>query len=276
MFNRALKAYSIIRKRHVPTSRLAALCLVLLISVSSCRSYKDLTYFRDVEGRETIADANRPAPVHKIQEKDNLYVSIISTNAEMNKIYNPSSAGAPESVINRYEGVAGQFINGYEVDQVGNITLPVIGKIRVLGQTFKESEQTIAKTAKTFLKEVTVKVRLLNYRVTINGEVKDPGVYYNYNYDLTLLDAISMANGVTDFAQLSNILIIRPETNGKEVFEINLNSKSAILSDGYYLQPNDVVIVQPSKGKNQQLNIPQYSLILTSVSVVLLLLNYLK
>lgn len=223
-----------------------------------------------------ITDATRPAPVHKIQEKDNLYVSIISTNAEMNKIYNPANAGAPESIINRYEGVAGQFINGYEVDREGNITLPIIGKINVLGQTFRESEQTVERKAKSFLKEVTVKVRLLNYRVTINGEVKNPGVYYNYNYDFTVLDAISMANGVTDFAQINNVMIIRPTENGKEVFKINLNSKSSLLSDGYYLQPNDVVIVQPSRGKNQQLNIPQYSLILTSLSVVLLLLNYLK
>jgi polysaccharide export outer membrane protein len=276
MFEKCLHAYPFLRETGLPILKLAAYSLILVLSTASCRSYKDLTYFRDVQGRETIADADRPAPIHRIQEKDNLYVSIISTNVDMNKIYNPSSAGAPESIINRYEGVAGQFINGYEVDRDGNITLPVIGKIMVLGQTFRESEQTIAKRAKSFLKEVTVKVRLLNYRVTINGEVRNPGVYYNYNYDFTVLDAISMANGVTDFAQLSNILIIRPEANGKEVFEINLNSKSAILSDGYYLQPNDVVIVQPSRGKNQQLNIPQYSLILTSVSVVLLLLNYLK
>jgi polysaccharide export outer membrane protein len=275
MFKGIISAYSFDLKSYFTFSfRLSALCLVLLIS--SCRSYKDLTYFRDIQERETITDATRPAPVHRIQEKDNLYVSIISTNAEMNKIYNPSNAGSPEAINNRYEGVAGQFINGYEVDKEGNITLPIIGKIKVLGQTFEESEQTIANNSKKFLKEVTVKVRLLNYRVTINGEVKNPGVYYNYNYDFTVLDAISMANGVTDFAQINNILIIRPVQEGKEVFRINLNSKSAILSDGYYLQPNDIVIVQPSKGKNQQLNLPQYSLILTSVSVVLLLLNYLK
>ena len=118
MFNRPSTANSAVSNSGFVTSfKLAALCLVLLLS--SCRSYKELTYFRDIQGRETIEDAARPFPEYTIQEKDNLYVSIISTNADMNKIYNPSNAGASEAVNNRYEGVAGQFINGYEVDKEG-------------------------------------------------------------------------------------------------------------------------------------------------------------
>lgn len=250
--------------------------LTAFMLLSSCRSNKDLTYLRDVKGKETLLPLSQSAPVYRIQAKDNLYVSVISSNLEMNKLYNPAQAGIPNAINNQYDGAAGQFINGYEVDAEGNVALPLMGKLNVQGKTIAEAEKSIQVIAQKYLKEVSVKVRLLNYRVTVTGEVKNPGVYYNYDYDFTVLDAISMANGTTDYAELDEVMVLRATPNGTQTYNINLNSKSALQSDAFYMQPNDVLIVQPAANKNLQLRVPLVSIILTSVSSVLLLLNYLK
>jgi len=261
-----------------------SILLLLLFIFSSCRSHKELMYLGDVKGQENpsgnsqenLAGLPKVLPVYRVKIKDNLFVSIISPNPELNKVYNPTEVGTNVSVSNQFENLAGQFINGYEVDMQGNITLPIIGKVALAGKTIAESQSEIEAKAKTYLKDVTVKVKLLNFRVTVLGEVKNPGMYYNYNYSFSALDAIGMANGNTDYASLKNVLVVRPTTAGSQTFTINFNNKSALSSDGYYLQPNDVVFIQPAKNKFVQPRVSAATLVLSSISSVLLLLNYIN
>src|SRR5699024_9566340 len=126
----------------------------------------------------------------------------------------------------------------------------LLGKVYVLGKTLAEAESLIQAKAETLLKEVTAKVRLLNYKITVMGEVEKPGVYFNYNSEITIFDAISMANGITNYAKLEKVQVLRATSEGNLTFDINLNSKQALMSEAYFLQPNDVVFVQPAKFKN--------------------------
>lgn len=252
--------------------------LLLLLVFSSCRSSKDLTYIEDVKGEQNLKSLTQTGPTYKIKKKDNLFVSILSSNPEMNKLYNPAFSNSSSGTIpnQMYDELTGQYIYGYEVDQEGNIILPLIGKIRVDGRTIAEAEEVIQGKAEELLKEVTVKVRLLNYKITVMGEVENPGVYYNYNSEVTIFDAISMANGITNYAKIEKVQVLRPSSEGNLTFEVNLNSKSALMSEAYFLQPNDVVFVQPAKFKNTQLRLPLYGVFLSTVSTFLLLLNYLN
>jgi polysaccharide biosynthesis/export protein len=283
----SLKSYQFpncfMKNRSALFNQQPLLILILLIVVfSSCRSHRELMYLRDVRGQEgsagnsqeNLAGLPKPQPVYSIKVKDNLYVSIISPNPELNKVYNPPAVSSNASVSNQFDNLAGQFIHGYEVETDGSITLPIIGKVNVAGKTIVQSENEIEDKAKTFLKEVTVKVKLLNFRVTVLGEVKNPGLYHTYSYNFSTLDAIGMANGNTDFASLSNVMVVRPTKEGSRTFTLNLNNKSALSSDGYYLQPNDVVFIQPARNKFIQPRVSAATLILSSISSVLLLLNY--
>jgi len=120
-------------------------------------------------------------------------------------------------------------------------------------------------------------VKLLNFRVTVLGEVKLPGVYYNYNSNsFSVTEAIGMANGNTDFADLANVMVLRPNETGNQIFILNLNNKSSLASEGYYLQPNDEVILQPARNKNSQLQISTAALVLSTITSVFLILNYAK
>jgi polysaccharide export outer membrane protein len=160
------------------------------------------------------------------------------------------------------------------VDADGTVTLPSIGKIKVAGLTMKEAEGKIETKAKEYLKEVTAKVRLMNYKITVMGEVFNPGVYYNYNYEYTIFDAISQAQGVKNSAKLERVLVLRQTPEGSQSFILNLNSKSALTSPAYFLEPNDVVVISPSKYKNVELRLPLYTAALSTVTTLFLILNF--
>jgi polysaccharide export outer membrane protein len=251
--------------------------IFLLVILSSCRSHKELIYYRDANGRDQVALPPKGMPVYRLHPKDNLYVSIISANPDLNRVYNPVQAGSSLNQNNQYENQANQFVNGYELDAQGNIQLPIIGKINLEGKTVAESEKAILTQSTAYLKDITVKVKLLNFRVTVLGEVKLPGVYYNYNNSsFSITDAIAMANGNTDFADLSAAMVIRPNDSGSQIYTLNLNNKAAMSSEGFYLQPNDQVILQPARNKNTQIQISTAALVLSTVTSIFLILNYIK
>jgi polysaccharide biosynthesis/export protein len=233
-----------------------------IILFSSCRSNKDLTFLRDSNSAEKNSGP-KLSQEYRIQPNDNLYVSVISPNPDMNELYNPATVGNQRTINNVWQNEPGQLVQGY-----------VVEKIKVSGLSMKEAEAKIETKAKEYLKEVTAKVRLLNYKITIMGEVNQPGVYYNYNYEYTIFDALSQAQGVKNSAKLERILVLRQTPEGSQSFILNLNSKSALSSPAYFLEPNDVVVIQPSKYKNVELRLPLYTAMLSTVTTLFLVLNF--
>jgi len=232
----------------------------------------------DLQGETNLVPRSVLDYRYRIKINDNLFVSVVSPNVELNQIYDPATAGTggSRSLNNVWATQSGQYIYGYMVDLDGYITLPSIGKIHVVGMTFPECEAEIEAKANQYLKDVTAKVRLLNYKTTILGEVADPGVYFNYNPDFTVMDLISMANGTKNTSALDDVLVIRQFGNKSQTFKLNLNSAEALNSEAFNLLPNDVVIVQPAKFKNLELRLPIYTLVLSTVTTFLLVLNYIQ
>ncbi|MHA4809787.1 polysaccharide biosynthesis/export family protein [Flavitalea flava] len=260
-------------KKHNPLTLLVFLYALFFIpAFTSCTSAKKLTYLQDVTPDQTLRGLPKPPPPYKIRVKDNLFVSINSQDPEMNKLIDPSSGA---QIASNFEVPALKAVNGNLVQADGTIDLPMLGKVKVEGKTISEAEDQIKVSAKEFLKEVTVKVRVLSYKITVLGEVKTPGIYYNYNNYVTVLDAISLAQGTTDFAKLQDVLVLRNTVEGTKTFSLNLNSKSSLASGGFYLQPDDVVLLQPGKNKGIQQKLPFAGVIVGSLTAILLLLNYL-
>ncbi len=263
-------------KKYSSNAARLVLCALLLLTltISGCRSNKDLSMLTDANPVMPGVPAGRSE--YKIQPNDNLYVSIISPNEEMNDIYNPATVGNARAINNIWQTLSGQFVQGYVVESDGNVTLPIVGRVQIANKTMREAEEIIQARAQEYLKEVTAKVRVLNYKITVVGEVETPGVYYNYNYEYTVLDAISSASGFRNAADLKNVLVLRQTNEGSKSFKLNLNSKSTLASEAYFLQPNDVVVVQPSRYKNVELRLPIYTVALSTVTTFLLVLNYIS
>jgi len=255
------------------------LVLSLFIALTSCRSSKELTYLKDVGPNDIIKSLPNQVTDHILGTGDILYVSIKSTNNEVNMLYNPestmeSSAMSGQSYL-KFTTPSGAYLYGFEIDKEGEVKLPMFGNIKVSGGTQSAAEQIIQKKADETLKDAIVKVKLLNFKFTVMGEVKMPGVYYNYNNSINLFEALAMSGGNTDYATIKNVMVIRPSSDGNKTYSLNLTSKDIYTSEAFYLHPNDYIIVEPDKHKNIQLNSQAISLVLSSASALVSLISIL-
>jgi polysaccharide export outer membrane protein len=206
----------------------------------------------------------------------------LSLNPELNQLYNPavpsnfSGIGGFGGTETNYGRPTAQYLNGYMVDKDGFIELPHFGKIMVDGLTLAEAESKIKITAGEYLKDPTVKVKLLSFKVTVLGEVATPGIYYNYNVSFTILDAISMANGHSDFSDIEKVSVLRHSTAGIITYKLNLQDYEFLSSEAFYVQPDDVIYIQPSKYKNVPLRTPIWVLILSGVTTVVLIATFIS
>ncbi|MFA5329744.1 MAG: polysaccharide biosynthesis/export family protein [Prolixibacteraceae bacterium] len=254
--------------------KLLILSLIIpFLAMLSCRSSKDLIYLRDAGNSEIIHGF--PSE-YTLKTGDILYVSIKSMSPEVNALFNPESSmdGTNGQAYMKYSTPSGAYLYGWELDAEGSFSLPMLGKIKVAGKTVPQTEDIVQKKADEYLKDAIVKVKLLNFKITVAGEVKGPGDYYIYNNSITVLEALAMANGNTDYASIKKIMVVRPVPEGERTYLIDLSSKKAYLSEAFYLQPNDYVFVQPDRLKNFQLNSQAYSLFFSSLSLMLAVLGF--
>jgi polysaccharide export outer membrane protein len=251
--------------------------VLLAFSTVSCRSRKDLIYLKNAGQQEFLKELSGSVTEYIIKPGDILYVSIKSMNAEVTALFNPEEGmqqSLSSSAFQKYTTPQGAYLYGFEVDNAGNLNLPILGSIPVAGHFQNEIEQIVQERTNHFLKDATVKVKLLNYMVTVLGEVKNPGVYYNYNNDFTVLQAIAMANGNTDYATIKKVMVLRPEPGGKRTYLLDLTSKESIQSQTFYLHPNDYVFVEPDRSKNSQLNSQSYSVFFSSLTIAIVILGF--
>lgn len=245
--------------------------VVLTLSLFSCRSSKELIYMNNVQNNQLIKSLADTITEYIIEPGDILYVSIKSMNAEVNALFNPESNMEAQSYnsFQKFTTPQGAYLYGFEVNDKGMLTLPILGDIPVSGHPNSGIENIVQQYADKYMKQAIVKVKLLNYKVTIMGEVKRPGVYYNYNNNFTVMEALAMANGNTDYANINNVMVIRPQPNGEKAMILDLASSSVWMKEGFYLHPNDYIFVEPDKHKNFQLNAQAYSMIISSASLLL-------
>jgi polysaccharide biosynthesis/export protein len=247
---------------------------ILILSFISCRSTKDMKFFQDISDRELTQSAVKPTE-YLIKPEDNLYIDIQTTNPEVDLLFSPSRSTTYGTQSN-YGDLASQYLNGYQVNDKGMIRLPVIGEVSVADKTEEGAKIAIQQKADEYLKNAMVKVKILTYKITVLGEVRDPGVYYNYNKSITLLEAISMAKGISDYASVRKVLVIRPSLKGNKSFRLDLTKKEMLASEAYYLLPNDVVYVEPDRYKNFNLNATVFAMTLSTVTTAILVLTYIN
>ncbi|MFW6326696.1 MAG: polysaccharide biosynthesis/export family protein [Bacteroidota bacterium] len=250
--------------------------LIVVTVLTSCRSHKDLTMFRDLKDNANLYDVPEDAPEYRIKPFDNLYLSIQTLDAEVNQLFNPSAGGDGfgSSTQQMYGDRASQYINGYMVNSEGGIKIPILGQVDVAGLTLTEAQEQISQRAEEYLKEPNVKIKVLNFKVNITGEVGSPGIYYNYEGSLNILDAISMANGITDFANIEDVVVIRHNEDVTRTYNIDFSDTSIYTSEAFYLQPNDVIYIRPNKYKGLQESRTIYSLMLSTVSTIMIATSF--
>ena len=141
----------------------------------------------------------------------------------------------------------------YLVDNKGNIDFPIIGNIHIGGLTKSEAEQLIKDKLQTSFREVPiVTVRMVNYKISVIGEVAHPGTFTISNEKVNIFEALAMAGDMTVYGIRDKVKLIREDNQGKrEIITLNLNDSDIINSPYYYLQQNDILYVTPNKTKSK-------------------------
>jgi polysaccharide export outer membrane protein len=245
----------------------------LLVVISSCTTHRQLVYLNNVDSVSTENFYPKSRPEYRIQTRDIMYIKIYSLNEDMSNMINQTIGSYQQ---NLFQNETSLFINGYTVSDSGNIEIPVLGEVLVAGKTMDEAINAIKQRANKYLKDATVIVKLISFKISVIGEVSRPGTYNNFNSQLTVLEAISLAGDITDYGNRKEVLILRPTSNGTRSFRLDLTNRNILSSDGFFLLPNDIVYVEPIKNKTFRINMPTISLAFTSISTLILILNFLN
>ena len=242
--------------------------------LSPGRSTRELIYFRDAAGVKSDIITSR-AEI-KILPNDVLYVGVFSArNDSATRIFNTpnyfAGIGANVSSFNT--------LPGYQVDQDGMIVIPLIGKVKASGLTKKELTELLKGLLSKELIDPEVTIRIVNFRVSVLGEVSMPKTYEIPNDHLTIFEAIGLAGDLTPYGRRENVLVVR-DVNGKKLMgRLDLNSTSVFTSPFYNLQQGDIVYVEPNKKKlpnTDQAALKTLSIITSTVSALALLFTIFK
>lgn len=239
------------------------LSLFVGIVLSSCASREKIYQYQNIEKFNNSELLNFSSTL----QPDDLLMIIVSAK-------DPLTAMPFNLYISAREpGIQEMSQQLYLVDSRGFIDFPVLGRLKVSDKTKENFVEELKLKLKQFIEEPIVNVRIMNYRVTVKGEVTRPGVYTIPSERITITEALALSGDLTIYSDRKNVLVVR-EINGKRTSGIvDLSQSDFINSPFYYLKQNDIVVVQPNKTKvNSSAVGPNVSTILTGTSILISLL----
>ena len=256
-------------------SKSAFILLLSTVLLASCVPQKKIKYLQKLQEKDTANfHVTKRNGDYKIQVKDNLYIRVFALDEKAFFFFNKQSG---TNSYNDFANDASIYLNSYNVTADGNIDFPIVGKVFVKGLTVDQIKAILQQMIGEYLKEPTVVVKTVNFRVTMVGEVMRPGEFSVYKDDLNLFEAISLAGDMTEFANRGRVALIRQENGSSRVHYLDMNSENILSSPYYYLQPNDIVYISPLGYKRWGLGSTfPWAIVLSSLTTALLLINYIK
>ena len=246
--------------------------LVVLL-LFSCKSREEIVYYQNIDA---LANAEKSNSYEiKIQPDDLLTIIVSADDPETAIPFNLNVVSLPSA--NNMMTIRGQeTVQSYLVDAAGTIDFPILGKLNVGGLSRSEIMQLLESKISKYIKNPIINIRVMNFKVSMQGEVTLPGIYPVSSDRITLIEAISKAGDLTIYGKRDNILVIR-EVNGlKSYNRIDITKADFIHSPFYYLAQNDVVYVEPNKtringgavGANTGVIISITSLLITVITLI--------
>lgn len=249
------------------------LIFIVLINIVlvSCIPTKELTYIQPTEEAiDSLVALQELQKPYRIQVHDILNIRVKALDQESVQIFNPVG----EENLNA-SGEERAYFDGFTVDIHGNIRIPVLGYVNVLGYTTEELEKVLEKKLLTEqFKETAnlfVSVKLTGLRYTVNGEVDSPGSQTLYQNRLNVFEAIANAGEISMVGNRADVMIIRQYPEGQKVHHLNLLDENVMKSPYYYIQPNDIIYVKPLKQKSWGTGATGRETLLTLVSSLTLI-----
>ena len=215
---------------------------LFVLLLFSCKPRKEMVYYQNID--ELTNRQNSNSYEIRIQPDDLLTIIVSAEDTEASIPFNLGASSAAGAAT------TGQStLQSYLVDAAGTIDFPVLGKLKVAGLTRSEVLQLLEGKIAKYIKNPIVNLRVVNFKISVQGEVATPGTFPVNSDRITLIEAISMAGDLTLYGKRDNILVIR-EVNGVKSFNrVDITKADFINSPFYYLAQNDVIYVEPNKVK---------------------------
>ena len=245
--------------------------LLVTILLSSCVSMKKRIYIQDND-----AYNSKVYPIqnneYRVSLQDILYITVKTLNDASLEV----TAGTATAVGG---GAMLFYLNGYSVNNQGEIFLPVIGYVSVLGKTLDEVKNDLQIKADVFYKDAIIDVKTAGIKINVLGEVNSPGSYTFYQNEVSIFDALSTSGDLTEVANRKQIKILRHSNNTVSVHKLDLTNVELLSSEFYFLQPNDVIYIEPLNVKTWgvgQTGWETFQTLLTTISSTFLIMNFFK
>ncbi len=248
----------------------------------SCTSYKNVPYFQDVRRDSVLTEKINNFTPLTIQPGDLLAIHVTSMNREADQIfnYNLERPSGVNSVTNNTTvgGQAENAVYGYLVDNDGNIHLPMIGSVKVSAMTTMQISADLSSKLSEILTKPVIDIRIENFKISVLGDVKNPGTYTITNEKITVSEGIAQAGDLNTTGLRKNVMLIREIDGKRQYVTLDLTSKQIFNSPFYYLKNNDVIYVQPNHDKvaSSDSALARISLILAALSIIAIFLTQRK
>lgn len=218
---------------------------LFILLLFSCAARKDVVYYQNIDNLVSLEKVNTYEI--KIQPDDLLMIIVSAEDPESALPFNLTTASVP--TIGANNAVGQQSIQTYLVDNDGFIDFPVLGKLSVAGLSRSDLMQLLTAKIAQYIKNPIINIRRMNFKISVQGEVTEPGIYTINSDRVTLIEALSMARDLTIYGKRNNVLIIREIDGVKSFNRVDITNADFINSPFYYLSQNDVVYVEPNKAK---------------------------
>lgn len=231
---------------------LAGACLVA--SLSSCISNRKMIYLQGASETYAVPQEVGQAFELTVQQDDQLAISVTSKDPELLARFNNNTliGGGASSQYGTNTVNVSSGVSYFQVDKDGLIAFPVFGDIKVGGLTTRQISQMIQNRMRNegYVNDAVVNTKVMSFKVTVMGDVKNPGTQTYQGERLTILEALGKAGDLNNSAHRDHVLVVREENGKRVTYEVNLlDQESVFNSPAYYLQQNDVVYVQPNKSQ---------------------------
>lgn len=248
------------------------LLFLIPIFLFSCASREKIAYYQNIE-QVLASDANVNFNT-KLQPDDLLMIVVMAETPEAAAPYN-----LPSVIMQSNSEFENQQLrmNSYLIDSEGFIQFPGLGAVQLGGLTRSEAVSKLITELTKYIKDPKVNLRILNFKITVAGEVRQPGVQVIASERITLSEALAMSGDLTEYGRRDNIMVIREKDGKKEIGRVDITKADFINSPYYYLSQNDHVYVEPNKtkvnassvGPNTGIIISAISLLLTVVAIII-------
>ncbi len=220
--------------------RIASLVLFIAALMGSCTVGKQLSYLQDVNDTTRIQELRTAAfePLKLLQD-DQVQVTITSRSEEGTALFSMTGTAISSGTTNQV------VQNVYTINSQGIINIPMLGEIQIAGLTTEQARLKVQEEAVQYIRDAMVGLSLMNFRVTVMGEVARPATLQVAGEKVNVLEALGMAGDLTVFGKRATVKVIRKTGDKVEVGHLNLNNSKLLTSPFYNLRQNDIVYVEP-------------------------------